>query len=125
MTDGHFSALFCIPIILTVLHYAVLYLPALHLSTLSQGSTYPSVCLRVPSQSGSLGKLSQKKNLLLFGHCQNRFDALIATQKTSALCEVPFLKKSVKTAKKTTILSKMPIFLGISKKNQKWDFAES
>jgi hypothetical protein len=28
-----------------------------------------------------------------------RFDALITMQKTSALCEVPFLKKSRKTTK--------------------------
>ena len=29
----------------------------------------------------------------------NRFDALIKMQKTSALCKVPFLKKSIKTSK--------------------------
>ena len=33
-----------------------------------------------------------------------RFDALITTQKTPALCEVPFLKKSRKTAKKWSFL---------------------
>ena len=33
-----------------------------------------------------------------------RFDALITTQKTPALCEVPFLKKSRKTTKKWSFL---------------------
>ena len=42
-----------------------------------------------------------------------RFDALIAKQKTSAFCEVTFLKKSLKTAKNFHF-SKMPIFWGFS-----------
>ena len=46
------------------------------------------------------------------------FDALNATQKTSALCEVPFLKKSRKTDSKWLKMGKMvknghfePVFL--------------
>jgi hypothetical protein len=36
-----------------------------------------------------------------------RFDALITTQKISALCEVPFLKKSRKTLKKIALLKRL------------------
>ena len=39
-----------------------------------------------------------------------RFDALIATQKTSVLCKVPYLKKSEKNPQKVTIFFKMPFF---------------
>ena len=42
-----------------------------------------------------------------------RYDALIARQKTSALCKVLSRKKSVKTAKKN-IIKKMPVFSGFS-----------
>ena len=48
-----------------------------------------------------------------------RFDALIATQKTSSLCQVSFLKKNWKTAKKCSFFMFYFLFF------QKWDFAES
>ena len=53
-----------------------------------------------------------------------RFDALITTQKTSALYKVPFLKKSRKTVKKGHFW-KNGIFCGCSWFFRKWDFAES
>ena len=53
-----------------------------------------------------------------------RFDALIATQKTSAFCKVPFLKKSVKNHPKIQFFQKCD-FLWVSWFSQKWDFAES
>ena len=48
---------------------------------------------------------------VLFDSLHEAFDALITMQKSSALCKVPFLKKSGKSAKKITIFSKMQ-FIG-------------
>ena len=41
------------------------------------------------------------------------FDALNATQKTSALCKVPFLKKSRKTGQNGKKIPFLPFFLGV------------
>ena len=65
-----------------------------------------AVCRTAPATPGLL------KMTIIVGGCliaqMKRFDALITTQKTPALCEVPFWKKSKKiiqndTLKKNTI----------------------
>ena len=51
--------------------------------------------------------IGRKMKIIVWGCLiaqMKRFDALITTQKTPALCEVPFLKKSRKTAKKWSFL---------------------
>ena len=44
-----------------------------------------------------------------------RFDELITTQKTSALCNLPFLKKNLEKLQKIVILEKNVFFCGVSK----------
>ena len=55
-----------------------------------------------------------------------RFDALIATHKTSPLCEVSFLKKWGKTAKKCIFFRNAHFFFySFSWFFQKWDIVET
>ena len=54
-----------------------------------------------------------------------RFDALITTQETSALCEVPFLKKIGKFAKNDNFFCNANFLCGFSGFLKKWDLAES
>ena len=71
--------------------------------------------------------IGRKMKIIVWGCLiaqMKRFDALITTQKTPALWEVPFRKKSRKTAQNDHF-SKMTIFGSFSWFFKKWDLAES
>ena len=72
--------------------------------------------------------ISQKMKIIVWGYLIaqiKRFDALITTQKTPALCKVPFKKKkSRKSAKKNGQFWKLVILGDFSWFFPKWDFAE-
>ena len=101
--------------------YSKLFLARVFLYALHHKKTENIFCrikfLRFTQGSEKLQKhiISQKMKIIVLGRLiaqMKRFDALVTTQKTPALCEVPFLKKSRKTAKKWLFL-KNGIFFAI------------
>ena len=71
--------------------------------------------------------ISQKMKIIIWGCLiaqMKRFDALITTQKTPVLCNVPFWKNTRKIAQNDHF-SKITIFLRFFLIFKKWDLAES